>query len=64
MEILTVRDLTFTYPECSSPAIKNISLSLERGEFAVLCGATGSGKSTLLRMLKRELTSVGEMNGD
>ncbi|MBO4492879.1 MAG: ATP-binding cassette domain-containing protein [Ruminococcus sp.] len=64
MEILTVRDLTFTYPECSSPAIKNISLSLERGEFAVLCGATGSGKSTLLRMLKRELTPVGEMNGD
>ena len=64
MEILAVRNLTFTYPECSSPALKNISLSLERGEFAVLCGATGSGKSTLLRMIKRELTPLGEMSGD
>ena len=63
MEILAVRDLTFTYPKCSSPAVKNVSFSLERGEFAVLCGATGSGKSTLLRMLKRELTPVGDMNG-
>ena len=63
MEILAVRDLTFTYPKCSSPAVKNVSFSLERGEFAVLCGATGSGKSTLLRMLKRELTPVGDMRG-
>ena len=63
MEILAVRDLTFTYPECGSPAVKNVSFSLERGEFAVLCGATGSGKSTLLRMLKRELTPVGDMRG-
>lgn len=63
MEILAVRDLTFTYPKCVSPAVKNVSFSLERGEFAVLCGATGSGKSTLLRMLKRELTPVGDMSG-
>ena len=63
MEIVAVRDLTFTYPKCSSPAIKNVSLSLERGEFAVLCGATGSGKSTLLRMLKRELAPMGELSG-
>ena len=63
MEILAVGDLTFTYPECSVPAVKNISFSLERGEFAVLCGATGSGKSTLLRMLKRELSPVGDMSG-
>ncbi len=64
MEILAVRDLTFTYPKCSLPAVKNVSFSLERGEFAVLCGATGSGKSTLLRMLKRELTPVGKRSGD
>ena len=63
MEILAVRDLTFTYPKCGSPAVKNVSFGLERGEFAVLCGATGSGKSTLLRMLKRELTPVGDMSG-
>ena len=63
MEILAVRDLTFTYPACKEPAISQVSLTLQRGELAVLCGATGSGKSTLLRMLKRELTPVGEKSG-
>ena len=63
MEILAVSSLTFTYPQCSSPAIDDISFSLERGEFAVICGATGSGKSTLLRMLKRELSPLGKKKG-
>ena len=63
MEILAVSDLSFTYPQCSSAAVKNVSFTLERGDFAVLCGATGSGKSTLLRMLKRELTPLGEKKG-
>ena len=63
MEILAVSGLTFTYPQCAEPAVSDISFSLERGEFAVLCGATGSGKSTLLRMLKRELTPLGEKKG-
>jgi len=63
MEILAVSGLTFTYPQCAEPAVSDISFSLEQGEFAVLCGATGSGKSTLLRMLKRELTPLGEKKG-
>lgn len=63
MEILAISGLTFTYPQCSSPAIEDLSFSLERGEFAVLCGATGSGKSTLLRMLKRELSPLGDKKG-
>ena len=64
MEILTVRDLSFTYPQCSSKALDGISLGINRGEFVVLCGATGSGKSTLLRMFKRELTPVGDVSGE
>jgi len=63
MEILAVEDLSFSYPLCSQPAVRDVSFSLERGEFAVLCGATGSGKSTLLRMLKRELIPNGDMSG-
>ncbi len=63
MEILAVKDLTFTYPKSGAPALRDVSFSLGKGEFAVLCGATGSGKSTLLRMLKRELTPLGESTG-
>lgn len=63
MEILKVENLTFSYPLCSSPAVKNVSFDVNDGEFVVLCGATGSGKSTLLRLLKREIAPLGEKSG-
>ena len=63
MEILKVEDLSFTYPLCDVPAIKNISFSVNKGDFVTVCGATGSGKSTLLRLLKRELMPLGDMSG-
>jgi len=63
MEILTVENLNFTYPLCQKPAIQNISFSIQKGEFIVLCGATGCGKSTLLRMCKPELIPNGQKSG-
>ena len=64
MEILNVRDVTFTYPQCSEPAVRNAGLVVNKGEFCVLCGATGSGKSTLLRLIKREIAPLGDMTGE
>ncbi len=64
MALLAVQDLTFTYPEQTSPALQDVSFSMEEGSFTVLCGATGSGKSTLLRLLKRELAPRGQLLGE
>lgn len=63
MELLKVENLTFTYPLCANPSLEQVSFSIEKGDFVTVCGATGSGKSTLLRMLKRELTPLGEKSG-
>lgn len=63
MEILTIENLTFKYPLCTSAAVENVSFSVNAGDFTVLCGATGSGKSTLLRLLKREISPLGEKSG-
>ncbi len=63
MEILTVKNLSFTYPLCESPALNDVSFGIENGEIAVLCGATGSGKSTLLKLLKREIAPKGSVKG-
>lgn len=63
MELLKIENLTFTYPNTLSPAIKGVNLTVHEGEFTVLCGATGSGKSTLLRLLKRELSPMGDISG-
>ena len=63
MEILRIEDLSFRYPQAERAALAHISMSVQSGEFVVICGESGCGKSTLLRLLKRELAPAGEKSG-
>ena len=53
MEILKVQKLCKTYGtgEVKVDALKDVSFSLEKGEFAAVVGESGSGKSTLLNCI-------------
>ena len=53
MEILKVENLCKVYGsgEARVDALKNVSLSMQRGEFGAVVGASGSGKSTLLNCI-------------
>ena len=53
MEILKVENLTKSYGkgEAKVDAVKNINLSINKGEFVAIVGPSGSGKSTLLHLL-------------
>ena len=51
--ILKVENLTKSYGkgEAKVDAVKNINLSINKGEFVAIIGPSGSGKSTLLHLL-------------
>ena len=53
MEIMKVEDLCKTYGmgEAKVEALKHVSFTLEKGEFAAVVGESGSGKSTLLNCI-------------
>lgn len=60
-----IKNLTFSYASAKGKhSLENVSLSIEQGEFLVLCGKSGSGKSTLLRQLKTVLTPNGKRTGE
>ena len=61
---ITVKDLSFRYPDAEDKALDNIGFELPEGSFTTLCGASGCGKSTLLRMLKPCLQPHGELSGE
>src|SRR5690606_13325562 len=46
-----VRNLTFVYPNATSPALSNISLNIHKGESVGFIGTSGSGKSTLVDVI-------------
>lgn len=60
-----IKNLTFSYPTAGEKkSLDAVSLTIEKGEYVVLCGASGSGKTTLLRQLKPVLTPHGTHSGE
>ena len=50
---LTLKDLTFTYPDGEEPVLQSVNLHVKAGEMLGILGRTGSGKSSLADLLLR-----------
>ncbi len=64
--MIEVKNVTKQYGN-GLPAIKNLNLKINDGEFVFVVGASGSGKSTFIKMLLRELKPTEgtiEINGE
>lgn len=64
MEILQIKNLSFTYPKSKTSALEDISIDIKKGSFGLIFGASGCGKTTLLRLLKQEIAPFGTKKGE
>lgn len=71
MAIVNLNNVTYKYPLTDTPALKDINLQVNEGEFVAVIGPNGAGKSTLCYALagfvphffKGELTGIVEVDG-
>ncbi len=61
--VIRLDNVTKSFPTSTRPALDQVNVDIDKGEFAFLVGSSGSGKSTFLRLLlKEEIPTSGKVH--
>jgi len=65
-QVIQIKNLSYRYSNSEKPVLKNINLTVKKGEFILIVGKSGCGKSTLARCLNGLIPHMfdGELEGD
>jgi len=66
LQIIEIKNLSFTYTGSVRPSLENINLEVEKGEFVLVTGPSGCGKTTLCRCLNGLVPNfyTGDLTGE
>lgn len=64
MENIVCEKLNFAYPTSAHRVLKNVDFAVSNGEFCLVIGRSGAGKSTLLKLMKKEISPHGTLDGN
>lgn len=49
--MIQIENVSFQYNNSEKGALKDVSISVDKGECVLLCGASGCGKTTITRLI-------------
>lgn len=66
MSLIEIKNVSFQYPGAKQPSLKNVSLTIEKGDFIAVMGGNGSGKTTMCKLLNGLIPHyyVGDIEGE
>lgn len=66
MDSILIKNLTYRYPTAEEDALKDVSMTVSKGEFCAVIGANGSGKTTLCNAIRGFVPKFykGELSGE
>jgi len=63
VRLIDIQNLIFSYPGDDKPTLNDINLTIDEGEFVLICGPSGCGKTTFIKQLIPSIAPYGTREG-